>query len=141
MNLPAVMLVLGLAPALFCQQSAAQGSPGTAVLTLVSNSAPVDAAGKRLPRSFLGRQPGFASTNAFPRWLPLQTNAAPRSPRLFLGKAYQDAQLKPGVYETWPYTCIVVVPGPHPDDKSMVPSTGDGMPVIKPDLRFIPRKP
>lgn len=56
-------------------------------------------------------------------------------------------QLQPGIYETEPYTCIVVVPGPLPDDKIIV---GRGrpegtnvfvprMPMVQPELRFIPR--
>jgi hypothetical protein len=48
-----------------------------------------------------------------------------------------------GVYKTLPYSCIVVVPGPHPDDRCMF-GQGKGetsMPIIKPDLRFIPWSP
>jgi hypothetical protein len=46
-----------------------------------------------------------------------------------------------GVYRTEPYSCIVVVPGPHPDDRCIVnPGSGHySMPIIKPDLRFIPK--
>jgi len=49
-------------------------------------------------------------------------------------------QLPAGVYRTAPYTCIVLVPGLHPDDRSIVsPSSGDyRMPIIQPDLHFIP---
>ena len=49
----------------------------------------------------------------------------------------------PGVYKTAPYTCIVVVPGPRPDDVCITrPRGGDSsMPIIKPDLRFIPLHP
>jgi hypothetical protein len=47
------------------------------------------------------------------------------------------------VYKTLPYTCIVVVPGPHPDDRAIVnPSSRDyRMPIIRPDLQFIPLHP
>jgi hypothetical protein len=51
--------------------------------------------------------------------------------------------IPPGVYRTVPYSCIVVVPGPHPDDRCMF-GQGSGetsMPIIKPDLRFIPWSP
>ena len=53
------------------------------------------------------------------------------------------AALPPGVYRTVPYSCIVVVPGPHPDDRCIVrPGGGDSsMPVVKPELRFIPWSP
>jgi len=49
----------------------------------------------------------------------------------------------PGVYKTLPYSCIVVVPGPHPDDRCIVNPGGanDPMPIIKPDLQFIPWGP
>jgi hypothetical protein len=50
---------------------------------------------------------------------------------------------QPGVYKTEPYSCLVVVPGPHPDDKCIVgaPGRGSEMPVIVPELRFIPYTP
>jgi hypothetical protein len=46
----------------------------------------------------------------------------------------------PGVYKTAPFTCIVVVPGKHADDRSVVKPTevDSAMPVVKPELRFIP---
>ncbi len=49
----------------------------------------------------------------------------------------------PGVYESAPYTCIVVVPAGHVDDRSLVaPAEVDPkMPVKKPDLQLIPRSP
>ncbi len=51
--------------------------------------------------------------------------------------------IPPGVYKTVPYSCIVVVPGPCPDDRAIVsPGGGDySMPIIRPDLRFIPWGP
>ncbi len=51
--------------------------------------------------------------------------------------------LPPGVYKTEPYSCIVVVPGPHPDDRSIIdPGSGNSsMPIITPGLRFIPYHP
>jgi len=46
----------------------------------------------------------------------------------------------PGAYKTAPYACIVIVPGKNPDDHSVVEPAerGSAMPVIKPELRFIP---
>jgi hypothetical protein len=62
--------------------------------------------------------------------LPARTSPAP-------------PQLKPGLYETAPYSCIVQVPGPHPDDGALIGSNSgnnySAMPVIRPDLQFIPR--
>ena len=63
-------------------------------------------------------------------------SARPRRPA-------SPGQLPAGVYKTAPYSCIVVVPGPHPDDRTIVnPRGGDSaMPIIKPDLQFIPLRP
>ena len=49
----------------------------------------------------------------------------------------------PGLYKTAPHSCIVVVPGPHPDDRCIVnPGESDSsMPILKPDLQFIPLHP
>jgi hypothetical protein len=56
--------------------------------------------------------------------------------------------LAPGIYEARPYTCIVVAPGPHPDEdriiiggKGLAGRPADRMPMNIPDLQFIPRKP
>jgi hypothetical protein len=55
--------------------------------------------------------------------------------------------LKPSSFQTLssrriqvPYNCIVVVPGPHPDDRCVINPQGmeSAMPIIKPELRFIP---
>jgi hypothetical protein len=77
-----------------------------------------------------------------PTTLALQLKAPTGLPP---GKSPVPLQLKPGVYETAPYTCIVIVPPPHLDDQSIVgagPSTlhdGLEMPTIQPNLQFIPR--
>jgi hypothetical protein len=53
------------------------------------------------------------------------------------------ATVPPGVYRTVPYSCIVVVPGPHPDDRCIVrpPDVDSSMPITKPELQFIPWSP
>jgi hypothetical protein len=53
------------------------------------------------------------------------------------------ATVPPGVYRTVPYSCIVVVPGLHPDDRCIVrpPDVDSSMPIIKPELQFIPWSP
>ena len=61
-------------------------------------------------------------------------------PRAHLRPPAAAAGPAPGVYKTTPYSCIVMVPGPHPDDRAIV-SPGGGqytMPVITPELQFIP---
>ncbi len=50
----------------------------------------------------------------------------------------------PGVYKAEPFTAIVVVPGPHPDDKAVAGGASLGevdprMPMAEPYLRLIPR--
>lgn len=72
------------------------------------------------------------------------TNGQPNLRRFWLGNAEPSGELKPGVYETSPFTCIVLVPGPHPDEnkRSTYPAEAASlhMPTITPELRFIPRK-
>jgi hypothetical protein len=48
--------------------------------------------------------------------------------------------LKPGVYTTTPYACVVIVPEPHLDERFVVKPLGPSasMPVLKPELHFIP---
>jgi hypothetical protein len=49
----------------------------------------------------------------------------------------------PGVYESSPYTCIVVVPDTHLDEACLISPRGPQpfMPTLKPDVRLIPRTP
>lgn len=48
--------------------------------------------------------------------------------------------LPPGLYKTAPYSCLVLVPGSHLDEAAVRRPPGDGsrMPIVKPDLQFIP---
>jgi hypothetical protein len=72
-------------------------------------------------------------------------NPSPSVLVLPAGKSPAPPVLKPGVYETAPYSCIVVVPGLHPDDRALIGSDSgnnySAMPIIRPDLQFIPRSP
>jgi hypothetical protein len=81
-------------------------------------------------------QAGVSATNKPPLRILINPQAA-RTNTPFA------APVPPGVYKTFPYTCIVVVPGPHPDDASVVkPGNVDpSMPIVKPDLQFIPWSP
>ncbi|SPE58740.1 exported hypothetical protein [Verrucomicrobia bacterium] len=49
--------------------------------------------------------------------------------------------IAPGVYKAFPYTALVLVPGPIPDDGSVITPQGHNsqMPILKPELRLIPR--
>jgi hypothetical protein len=67
------------------------------------------------------------------------------SPRLFVPQlpkgSVSPLDAAPGVYEAWPYTCIVVVPGAHPDDRCVAGALNvdPRMPKTEPELRLIPR--
>jgi hypothetical protein len=69
-------------------------------------------------------------------------SAAPSSsvPQLPKGSV-SPLDAAPGVYEAWPYTCIVVVPGAHPDDRCVAGALNvdPRMPKTEPELRLIPR--
>jgi hypothetical protein len=69
-------------------------------------------------------------TNPLPQLLVL---ARTNSPSIAL-------PLKPGVYKTEPFSCLVIVPGAQADDQAIIgPSEPvPPMPMIKPDLRFVP---
>jgi hypothetical protein len=64
-------------------------------------------------------------------------------PTALPGSTSASPTIRPGVYKTFPYSCIVVVPGPHPDDRCIVrpPSVDSSMPIIKPELQFTPWLP
>lgn len=55
------------------------------------------------------------------------------------------APISPGVYQTVPYSCLVLVPEPQLDDKCIVGGRGGEtdphMPMVRPDMQLIPRKP
>ncbi len=77
--------------------------------------------------------------------------SAPRlsPPRLFNLPPGGARLPAPGLYKSEPYTCLILVPGKHPDDKALkgglqstnlVPAPAP-MPGKVPELRFIPRNP
>jgi hypothetical protein len=51
-----------------------------------------------------------------------------------------DQPLKPGLYKTEPFSCLVLVPSAQADGRAIVKpkEPSPPMPVVKPDLRFIP---
>jgi hypothetical protein len=76
----------------------------------------------------------------FPNIL-LATNLNKAFPRQKLSTNQISPQLlTPGLYKTEPYTCIVIVPNKTADDRAVVksPESGHEMPVVKPELRFVP---
>jgi len=101
-----------------------------------------------------GVLPGFSispSTVSGRMWMPTNSVGSEsnrwtylQQPRLFaLGRGPNARTAPPpGVYESEPYKCIVVVPGPQWDDRCVVYG-GDWtapMPVHEPELRLVPRR-
>jgi len=76
----------------------------------------------------------------------LQTNSARRLPATHLAPpdetAFGTALPRPGVYEARPYTAIVIVPGPHPDERCIIGRQGQNpsLPAIRPELWLVPRE-
>jgi hypothetical protein len=58
-------------------------------------------------------------------------------------KATEQFSLKPGIYKTEPFACIVLVPAAGLDEGMAVnPPGGEiSMPTVKPELRFVPISP
>lgn len=83
--------------------------------------------------------------------LPLSTNTFGKTPNPSIRKAPNPVTSTnaawgfpaPGVYKTEPFACIVIVPDGHLDEQMLIPAAGpvSNMPVLKPELRFVPLKP
>lgn len=103
-------------------------------------SAPTPLAGQ-LTSPFLFVTNGTNFLYSAPTWKPI----LPPRGSLFNSPAAVTNAIPPGVYKTEPYTCLVLVPGPHPDDKCIVGNrtieATERMPTRQPELQFIPRKP
>jgi len=56
---------------------------------------------------------------------------------------FPSAPLSPGVYETKPYTMMVIVPGSGIDDRMLgaTPGANSKMPVINPHIEAVPMSP
>jgi hypothetical protein len=89
----------------------------------------------------------FAGTNwlfkALPPGYSPELNILTLPPSARPDAASAPPNIPAGIYRTFPYSCIVVVPGPHPDDKCVFPPPGgdSAMPIIRPELQFIPWTP
>ncbi|MGH7993027.1 MAG: hypothetical protein ACREDQ_05890, partial [Limisphaerales bacterium] len=67
------------------------------------------------------------------------TPSEPRLPLLALRSGHQS--LPPGVYQTYPWTIILVVPGAITDNGDFIvkPNTNSAMPIIKPHVEVVPK--
>jgi len=76
-------------------------------------------------------------------WRGVETAALMTAPAA-AEKAVPQSDLEPGIYKTEPYACIVIVPAKHLDDEIAVGAgtpptdTAPAMPMVKPELHFIP---
>ena len=121
------LVVLAAAPVVLHNESARAPSaprPGDAPSNLVVIPSP----GSNL--LLLALAPARKSAYSVQPFLPTARSRPPSA----------SPTIPAGVYKTVPFSCIVVVPGPHPDDRCIFgQSRGESsMPIIKPDLRFIP---
>jgi hypothetical protein len=103
--------------------------------------------------------PSFSDTNLFFFAPPFSSRSQPPIPlkpgtNLFLGTNYfaiapywfssnlitRPSLPKPGIYSAKPYSAIVIVPGPRPDDSSIVYLGPADSPMVHPipDLKLIP---
>lgn len=53
------------------------------------------------------------------------------------------SRLAPGIYLSQPFSCMIKVPGPQPDDDCIIPATipTNSIPNFKPKLKFEPLPP
>jgi len=60
---------------------------------------------------------------------------------LYLDKSLTNQPLQPGVYQTYPWTIIVVVPGVGRDGQDFVvrPNTNSPMPIVTPHVEVVPK--
>jgi hypothetical protein len=60
---------------------------------------------------------------------------------VYLDKQPTPCLLSPGVYQTYPWTMIVVVPEPEKYDRNFAIriSTNSPMPAVKPDMEVVPK--
>jgi hypothetical protein len=61
-------------------------------------------------------------------------------PRVLTEQPSASQPLKSGVYQSKPYTCMVLVPKPTGDDccRSGILNTNSSMTILKPDLQLVP---
>src|ERR1041384_2695790 len=121
MKLEGFVLTAGLVASL---QPGVTLAGGTTNVATVSRSAPFPRVGYT--------NPIVGSTSMFPFRFNLSSAPA---------KSPASNSPAPGVYITEPHTCIVVVPGRHPDEARAVNPTHRTapMPTIQPDVRLIPQ--
>ncbi len=82
--------------------------------------------------------PGSGLSNSPARFAGIRNFSPPSAtPKARLFPQHAPA---PGLYKTEPFSCLVLVPGPHPDDRALAPGAAvdPKMPIVKPELRLVP---
>ena len=73
---------------------------------------------------------------------PANQLLAPSKPTpIYLDKRSDNQPLQPGVYQTYPWTIILIVPGRGIDDEILAvkPNTNSIMPILKPHVEVVPK--
>jgi hypothetical protein len=135
-------LMLGAILVLTCTQPPAAANIPTSQPSVFTNSSlPIDLG--KPPTSPSPFQPGADQfTFPSPNTLPKDQIFAPSKPTPLLALRQPDHQpLQPGVYQTYPYTIILVVPGRGIDDRILAnaPNTNSPMPIITPHVEVVPK--
>jgi hypothetical protein len=98
-----------------------------------------------LKQVFSNPQPALPAARPNPGLIVTLAGTNLGHPFVLLGRTNQSpvggaVPLKPGTYLSVPYSCLILVPPPGLDDKSLIPFKGTvpPMPTIIPDVRFIP---
>jgi hypothetical protein len=104
-------------------------------------------------RSFVFSKPTPIYPDKLPTTYPLsppfntlstdRSSVFSKPPPIYLDKSPTSQPLPPGVYQTYPYTIILIVPGRGIDDRIVVepPNANSKMPRIKPPMKVIPLSP
>jgi hypothetical protein len=127
-----------LAAAIAAVAAGLKAKPGTATPIIIRTlTATNQAAAPLLPAPGAIAVPGLTNQGPNTRYfLVLPKNANPCASR-----APASKELKPGVYESLPYTALIVVPPPCADEARCIITPGNvdpAMPMLQPKLRFVP---
>ena len=139
-------LIIGVTAALTCAEPTTMGGVSIGrTSSFPQSSMPFDLGNMPTSPQSGSNLFSFPVPGAFPKGFIL-TPIEPElpEPRLPLLARQSDNQSQPpGVYQTYPWTIIIVVPGPQHDDFSVLgPGNTNGlsrMPIIKPHLEVVPK--
>jgi hypothetical protein len=137
-------LVLGTTLVLTCTEPTTLGAVSMGRTSLFPQSSVPFDLGNTPTSPQSGFNPfSFPAPGAFPRGFILTpTEPEPPEPKLpFLARQSDNQSQAPGVYQTYPYTLIIIGPPRGIDDRSIIgaPSAPSRMPIIKPHVELVPK--